>query len=73
MSGVWRGGRPDETISARSARAAERGNKAGVLMSKFLNLFQKDHGPKAQAGDLARAEDVEELEQKSGGVSDADQ
>jgi hypothetical protein len=61
-------GDPDETISARSARAAEKGKKWGIEMSKFLNLFQKDHGAKAQAGDVARAEKVIEEEKQSGAI-----
>jgi hypothetical protein len=35
-------------------------------MSKFLDLFQKDHGAKAQAGDVVRAEDVITTEEQSG-------
>jgi len=61
-------GDPDETISARSARAEERGKEWGVVMCKFLNVFQKDHGAQAQAGDTARAEQVEKLEAQSGGI-----
>jgi hypothetical protein len=60
-------GDPDETISARSARAAEKGKPWGIAMCKFLNLFQKDHGPKAQAGDVARADAVLAAEDGSGG------
>lgn len=59
-------GQEDETISSHSARAAEQGKRWGRWMSKFLNLFQKNHGAKAQAGDVARAEIVEQLEEKSG-------
>jgi hypothetical protein len=59
-------GLPDETISARSARAAERGSFWGKAMSRFLNLFQKNHGPQAVAGDLERAEAVEKTEKTSG-------
>jgi hypothetical protein len=65
---VLTGGNPDETISSRSARAAEKGKTWGIAMSKFLNLFQKDHGPKAQAGDVERAAKVAELEKDSGGL-----
>ena len=66
---VFTGGKEDETISSRAARAAEVGKKWGVDMSKFLNLFQKDHGAKAQAGDVARANEVISLEQASGGIN----
>ncbi len=61
-------GDPDETISARAARAAEKGKPWGVGLSKFLNLFQKDHGAKAQAGDVERAEKVITEENASGGI-----
>ncbi|HXN98587.1 MAG TPA: hypothetical protein VN881_05900 [Candidatus Acidoferrales bacterium] len=60
-------GDPDETISARSARAAEKGRPWGLAMCKFLNVFQKNHGPKAQAGDVARADAVLAAEDGSGG------
>lgn len=64
---VITGGLPDETISSRWARGAERGNKFCILGSKFLDLFQKDHGAKAQAGDVERAEIVVKTEETSGG------
>jgi hypothetical protein len=57
------GGPMGETISSRCARAAEAGKWWGIAMSRFLNLFQKDHGPLAQAGDIARAKSLEELEE----------
>lgn len=60
-------GQPDETISARSARADEAGRTWGRWMSRFLDFFQRNHGPKAQAGDLERAEAVEAAEEESGG------
>jgi hypothetical protein len=59
-------GDPDETISSRAARAAQQGKDWGIAMSKFLDLFQKDHGAKAQAGDVVRAEDVITTEEQSG-------
>jgi hypothetical protein len=62
---VLTGGLPDETISSRSQRAADRGNWAGKAMTGFLHLFQKDHGHKAEAGDLRRAEEVEETEEEA--------
>jgi len=60
---VITGGDPDETISSRAARAAEKGKTWGVELSRFLNTFQSDHGVKAQAGDTARADKVQDLEQ----------
>jgi hypothetical protein len=62
-------GDPDETISSRSARAAQQGKAWGKDMSKFLDLFQKDHGAKAQAGDAIRAKDVIATELQSGDIS----
>ena len=62
-------GDPDETISARSARAAEKGKPWGIAMSKFLDVFQKDHGPKAQSGDIERAQTVIDAEDTSGGFT----
>jgi hypothetical protein len=64
---VFTGGDPDETISSRAARASQKGSRWGIEMSKFLDLFQKDHGAKAQAGDLQRAEAVAALEKNPGG------
>jgi hypothetical protein len=69
FSNVLLGGHEDETISSRSARAAEQGKWWGIAMCKFLNLFQADHGPKAQSGDIERAEEVEKLEKDSGGFT----
>lgn len=66
------GGLPDETISARAARLALSGKGIGGfygrLMSRFLNLFQRDHGAKAIAGDDARARKVEAVEEGSGAI-----
>lgn len=59
---VVAGGKPDETISSRSQRAADRGNPLGVAMTKFLHLFQRNHGRLAQQGDIKRAEDVIQTE-----------
>lgn len=55
-------GEPDETISARSGRAATDGKLWGKLMVRFLNIFQKDHSALAEAGDQARAEKVAYIE-----------
>jgi hypothetical protein len=61
-------GQMDETISSHAARADEEGHRWGRWMSAFLNLFQSDHGAKAQAGDLERAEATEKLEENSGAL-----
>lgn len=58
-----------ETISARSARAATEGKRWGIWLSKFLDLFQSDHGAKAVASDLTRAKEVEYLEEHSGDIA----
>lgn len=59
---VATGGKQDETISSRSARDAEQGHKLGIVMSKFLDIFQKDHGATAIAADLERAQVIEKVE-----------
>jgi hypothetical protein len=58
-------GRMDETISARSYRAALQGKLWGKVMNAFLNLFQANHGALAAAGDLERADSVAGTEQKT--------
>lgn len=59
-------GRLDETVSTHSARAAVEGKLWGIWMSKFLDLFQTDHGADASAGDLIRAESIVNTEDTSG-------
>lgn len=66
---VLTGGLPDETISSRLARDAEKHRRAGEIGSMILDLFQKDHGAKAEAGDLARAERAEQAEEDSGDLA----
>jgi hypothetical protein len=68
FTNVLTGGEPDETISSRAARADEQGKFWGRAMTRFLNFFQSDHGPKAQAGDVERAKVVAGLEDTSGGL-----
>ncbi len=68
LGNVLTGGLPDETISSRAARAAEKHEVVGEVVSKFLDVFQKDHGAKAQAGDLERASTAEDVELHSGGL-----
>lgn len=58
----------DETISSRLSRAALAGKWWGKLGSRILNFFQRNHGPKAQSGDVERAKAVIALEEKSGGI-----
>jgi hypothetical protein len=57
-------GRPDETISARSYRAALEGKLWGRAMNAFLNIFQSNHGAKAAAGDLERSQSIDATETK---------
>ncbi len=61
-------GQEDETISSHAARADEEGKWWGKLLSRFLDFFERDHGAKAQAGDVERAENVIRLEEQSGGI-----
>ena len=62
FANVLFGGNPDETISSRSQRAANRGNLVGKFMTWWLAKVQSSHGYKAEAGDIARATNVEQLE-----------
>jgi hypothetical protein len=69
------GGLPDETISSRVRRISDAhprwGWNPGVWLAKALNaglnVIQKNHGAKAEAGDLERAETVAATEEKSPG------
>ena len=67
---VLTGGAMDETISSRLAIDATNGKgiseKVGEAGSKVLDIFQKDHGAKAQAGDLERATTEVSIEQSTG-------
>ena len=64
-------GDPDETISSRMARWAteDTGLKKdiGTAVSKALDLAQPDHGAKAEAGDIARSENVIAIEKQAEG------
>ncbi len=64
------GGAPDETISTRAAIDSEDGHgisrEVGKIVSEGLDLFQKDHGAKAAAGDLERAQAEEKIVRTSG-------
>ncbi len=64
---VLTGGLPDETISTRLANDAEQGKTVGEIGSKILDVFQKDHGAKAEAGDTQRAEELLATEEKFDG------
>lgn len=59
------GGDPDETISSRAQRDADAGNEFAKLLTHGLDLIQKDHGRKAEAGDLERAQTVEGIESQT--------
>ena len=63
---VAAGGLQDETISSRASRDAVEGHWLGKAVSRFLNLFQRDHGAKAQAADLERAKEIEAVETGNG-------
>lgn len=70
------GGQLDETISSRVRRVSNAhpkwGWNPGVWLAKTLNaglnLLQKNHGAKAQAGDLERAQAVEKTEDQALGI-----
>lgn len=59
-------GMPDETISSRASRDAVEGKPFGKVISEVLDVFQHNHGAKAQAGDLERAEVVTKVEEGNG-------
>lgn len=60
-------GLPNETMSARGARADANGSKFGRVFSWVLTkIFGKNHGAKACAGDAARAARVAAAEANSG-------
>lgn len=69
MWNVVAGGEPDETISSRAERDAQKHELLAVVLSKALDIFQRNHGQKAQAGDLERADTVAATEADSLGVS----
>jgi hypothetical protein len=64
------GGPMNETISTRLAVDAVDGHgvskEVGKVGSAFLDIFQKDHGADAAAGDLERSEQEEEIVNTSG-------
>jgi hypothetical protein len=64
------GGPMDETISTRLAIDSVEGHgvskAVGVFGSKVLDLFQKDHGADAAAGDAERAVKEQEIVKDSG-------
>jgi hypothetical protein len=65
FANVISGGDPDETISSRSARAAQRGDWLGKFMCWWLDKLQSHHGEKAECGDLERAKIVEQIESRA--------
>jgi hypothetical protein len=62
FANVLADGIPDMTISSRAAIADQRGKTWGKGLSRLLNLFQADHGMKAEIGDEARAKELEAAE-----------
>ena len=63
VNAIFRG-RPDETISGRAYRAALEGKLWGRVMNAGLNVLQSNHGAKAAAGDLYRAQSILATETK---------
>lgn len=72
FANVLLGGSPDETISSRVARwdTEDKGIKheVGKIVSKGLDLFQPDHGAKAEAGDLERSNAIQAIETEALGT-----
>jgi hypothetical protein len=65
MNVVFLRGLPDETMSSHFQRLADSGNEFGKVMSAWLDVIQARHGQKAQSGDEARAEAVDDVEKES--------
>lgn len=64
------GGQEDETISAHAGLMARKHEFLGSVVSRMLNLFEENHGAKAAAGDLQRAE-AAVAELRAGGLVSA--
>lgn len=58
-------GLPDETISARGQRDAVKGDILAKVLVHGLDAIQANHGQKAEAGDLQRAQTVAAVETKA--------
>jgi hypothetical protein len=56
MNVVFFAGRQGETMSTHAFIAAQSGKLWGKLMNKWLDGFQKSHGPQAASGDLERSQ-----------------
>lgn len=54
------GGLPDETISARAARAQQAGRRWGCILCRLLDRLEQDHCALSLKGDAARAEALED-------------
>jgi hypothetical protein len=63
------GGEEDETISTDAGLMAKKHEFIGVLVSRMLDLFQRNHGAKAAAGDMERASAVQATIEGSGLVN----
>jgi hypothetical protein len=61
-------GKLDETISARAQRLSDQGNEFAKLLTHGLDLLQPQHGRKAEAGQLAQAQEIEGTEKKALGI-----
>ena len=60
------GGSPDETISSRSARAAQKGHRWGRWMCKGLNWLDPNHCEDAIRSEVERTHLPEELRKRGG-------
>jgi hypothetical protein len=66
---VIAGGHEDETISSRCSRDALQHKPVGVAVSEVLDVFQSNHGAKAQASDVERAKELIALEDSAGDLN----
>ena len=69
LNGMLFNGMPDETMSSHWQRLADSGNPLAKAAIAALDVIQKRHGQTAQAGDIARADRVEQTEDKSLGTT----
>lgn len=65
-------GQPDETISAHVRRIvddpAAKHQLVAKIINRLLDALQHNHGAGAEAGDLERAQKVEEIEKRALGL-----
>lgn len=65
---VFLRGHLGETISSHASRAAGQDKAWGIWLCELLNVFDPNHGPNAQASDIAAAEALIQTEETSSNV-----